>query len=182
MANYIIAGKECEFRGIPFSTLQSYAPIQRTHYALWKTSEPLANVYLNIHLNMLAHIRAIDRLQPITIDGGYNGALWDYESGTTRLMTDFENYLRILTGTSHILECPWAKKNHQDAEEHLRNLAAMDDAILQHYRTTPRLLSNPQARAIINDTLKTTEEINQQTAEATKKANGKQTYIDYGER
>ena len=134
MAKITIAGTECTFVAIPISTLQAYGPIQRTHLALWKTDNTQHTLYLQMHLHMLESIDAIDRLFLFQIEGGTTGALFDYEAGATRLLQDFENYMRILCHTSHHLECPWRTARHEVFKQEVDRLYQMDERLIDIYR------------------------------------------------
>lgn len=134
MAKIDIAGITCTFTSIPISTLQAYGPIQRTHLALWRANMPLHGLYLQMHLRMLESIQAIDRLTLFDIEGGTQGALFDYECASTRLMTDFDNYLRILSPVGHLLECPWRVAKHEAYKGEVDRLYQMDAELLNIYR------------------------------------------------
>lgn len=138
MAKIDIAGITCTFTAIPISTLQAYGPIQRTHLALWRAGMPLHALYLQMHLRMLESIQAIDRLTLFDIEGGTQGALFDYEVGSTRLLTDFDNYLRILSPVGHLLECPWRVAKHEALKGEVDRLYQMDVELLNIYRDKAR--------------------------------------------
>lgn len=153
MSNFNIHGQECNFRGVPFSTLEAYGPITKTWLVVWRTNDACANLYLRYHLSMLEHITAIDRLFQFDIEGGYYAALFDYESGTTMLMTHFDTYLRILAPGAYLLVNPYHDKHRQDDEERLRHLYSADDELIQIYRNS-RFAGKPQVRELVNDILK----------------------------
>lgn len=134
MAKIDIAGITCTFTSIPISTLQAYGPIQRTHLALWRANMPLHGLYLQMHLRMLESIAAIDRLFLFSIEGGSTGALFDYEAGSTRLMQDFDNYLRILCQTQHYLSCPWREARHEAYKTEVDSLYDLDQKLIDIYR------------------------------------------------
>lgn len=136
MANIDIRGTIATFPGIPYSTLQLYDPQPNTHLALWHTPDPVAAIYLRMHLNMLERIQAIERLFQFDMEGDrpYYAALFDYIPASTRLLSDLDNYLGILCGTSYRLICPWRIARHEDAKSELDNLIRMDDDLLETYR------------------------------------------------
>ena len=153
MSSYIVHGQECNYRGIPHSTLEAYGPTLRTWLVVWKTDDATANLYLRYHLVMLEHITAIDRLFQFDLEGGYMAALFDYESGTTMLMTHLDTYLRILAPDAYLLVNPWDDKHRKDDEERLRRLYSADNELIEFYRNS-RLAGKPQARELVNDILK----------------------------
>lgn len=157
MAKIYIAGIECVFTSIPISTLQSYGPIQRTHLALWRANIPLHGLYLNLHLRMLESIEAIDRLFTFDLEGGVQGALFDYEAATTRLMQDFDNYLRILSPVGHLFECPWRVSKHEAYKGEVDRLYQMDVELLNIYRDKVRT-PVPLDRIAVQESLMLTEQ------------------------
>lgn len=157
MAKIDIAGIECVFTSIPISTLQNYGPIQRTHLALWRANIPLHGLYLNMHLRMLESIEAIDRLFTFDLEGGAQGALFDYESATTRLMQDFDNYLRILSPVGHLFECPWRVAKHESYKGEVDRLYQMDAGLLNIYRDKVRTPA-PLDRRAVQESLMLTEQ------------------------
>lgn len=134
MANFIIRGMETTWPGVPFSTLQAFEPVPNSHLAIWRTHDPIANLYLRMHLTMLQRITAIDRLYQFDLDDGTMGALFDYLPASSRLLSDLDNYLRILCGTKYRLICPWRVARHEDAEKDLQSCIAMDEQMIEFYR------------------------------------------------
>ena len=134
MAKFNIRGTECDFPGIPFSTLQAYGPEPTTHLIMWKTPDMGLSLYLRMHLNMLATIEAIGRLFQFDIDGGIRAALFDNTASTTRYLHDLENYARIICGTSYWMSCPWRIARHDMAKHELAIIWDMDKAMMETYR------------------------------------------------
>lgn len=134
MAKIDIRGTECDFPGIPLSTLQGYGPEPTTHLIMWKTPDMGLSLYLRMHLNMLATIKAIGRLFQFDIEGGIRAALFDNTAPTTRYLHDLDNYARIICGTSYWMSCPWRIARHDIADHELATIWDMDKAMLELYR------------------------------------------------
>lgn len=171
MANFIILGKECKFPSLPFTLLEDYGPIQRTHMAIWRSYSDGGNLYLRMHLNMLAEIKAIDRLRQFDLASGVSGALFDYEEFSTRLLQDFDNYLRILCGTKYRLLCPYRIFLRKEKEDELARLAKMDDELIEIYRQRAEK-SKIRLRPLVNESLSISNEIVQLSAPFLENNNG----------
>lgn len=163
MANFIILGKECSFPSLPFTLLEDYGPIQRTHMVIWRSYTDGGNLYLRMHLNMLEEIKAIDRLRQFDLAGGVSGALFDYEEFSTRLLQDYDNYLRILCGTKYRLLCPYRILLRKEKEDELAKMAKMDDALIEIYRQRSEHSGN-RMRSLVNESLSISKEITQQAS------------------
>lgn len=157
MSNYIINGRECAFPRIPFSTLQQYGPCAQTYLTAWRMDDaPIVNLYIRIHLTMLEHIGCVERLFHSEADG-YGFALYDVKSdtGTSRLLTDLDNYLRILCGTRYLTVNPYIAATHRDEDTLIMGLYTLNDEIIARYRARP----SAEKRAVVNDTIKLTDDI-----------------------
>lgn len=171
MANYIILGKECAFPSLPFTLLDDYGPIQRTHMVIWRPYTDCGNLYLRMHLNMLEEIKAIDRLRQFDLAGGVSGALFDYEEFSTRLLQDYDNYLRILCGTNYRLLCPYRILLRKEKEDELARMAKMDDDLIEIYRERASK-SGPRLRNLVNESLNISKEIVQLSTPTLENNNG----------
>ena len=114
MGNFIIRGMETTWPGIPFSTLQAFEPVPNSHLAIWRSIDPIANLYIRMHLTMLQRITAIDRLYQLDLDDGTMAALFDYLPASSRVA------------------------RHEDAEKDLQSCIAMDDQMIEFYRDRAR--------------------------------------------
>ena len=141
MATIEIRGTQCQFKGIPLSTLQQYGPLPSTHVIAWRAEDQVIDIFIHSFLRCLEYVKAIDRLSQFMLEhpqGNFPAALFDYEAGTTRLLSDLDNYLRIFCPRWHYLACPWRIAKHEDAKDDLNDLYGMDKALLAIYEASAR--------------------------------------------
>lgn len=157
MATYLLHGRELQFPAVPASTLDAYNPAENTWELIWKSTDTTSNVYTRIHLVMLEHIQCIDRLTHLE-ESGYQIALFDLTADPiTRLLTDLNNYMRILFGKDYMLLHPSALADKKGREDFVRDLYTMNDEIIERYRNSRK--KDPRVRAELARLLESTESL-----------------------
>lgn len=157
MSSYLLHGRELVFPAVPSSTIDAYRPVENTWELVWKSTDTTANLYTRIHLVMLEHIQCIDRLSQLE-EKGYQIALFDLMADpSTRLLTDLNNYLRILFGKDYMLLHPSALADKKEREELARDLYTMNDEIIERYRNSRK--KDPRVRAELARLLESTESL-----------------------